>query len=100
MRSVSCAITIDPDGASVCIRAARLIEWPIGGVFGMLRVGPNRADERLSGVDADADLDRRISRRAQPRRVLAQVFLHSQGGVQRALRMVLVRDRRAEQREY
>ena len=36
---------------------------------------------------------------AQFRRVALQLLLHPQRRVQRALRMILVRDRRAEQRE-
>jgi hypothetical protein len=69
-------------------------------VFGMRRIGLDAAHDRLAGVDADAHLDRRIAGLAQPRRVAPHVILHLERGQQRAMRMVLVRDRRAEQREH
>jgi hypothetical protein len=61
--------------------------------------GLDRAHHCLAGIDADARFERRISRRAQFRRVAAHLLLHAKCGVQRALRMVLVSNRRAKQRE-
>jgi hypothetical protein len=44
-------------------------------------------------------LERQVASLAQLGRIASQLFLHPQCGVECALRMVLVRDRRAEQRE-
>ena len=68
-------------------------------VFGMAAAGRDRAHHHFAGVHADARLDRQIAGLAQSRRIAAQLFLHPKRSVQRALRMILVRDRRAEQRE-
>ena len=58
-----------------------------------------RADEHLAGVDPDAhaDVDVAVGRRAGHRAV--QRVLHPQAGAHGALRIVLVRHRRAEQGE-
>jgi hypothetical protein len=53
----------------------------------------------LAGVDADADGERQPALLPQPLRPPADVLLHAQRRVEGALGMVLVRDRRAEERE-
>jgi hypothetical protein len=68
-------------------------------VFRPFRAGLNRPDHCLARVHADTDFHRRIAGFAQARGVLAHLFLHPQRGVKRALRMVFVRDGRAEQGE-
>ena len=68
-------------------------------VLGLTRPGRDRPHHHFAGVDADANLDRRAALGAQLVGVAPQLLLHPQRGVKRALRMVLVRDRRAEQRE-
>ena len=59
----------------------------------------DRTDDHFAGVDADARFNRHSAIGDQLRRVTFQFFLHPERGIERALRMVLVRDRRAEQRE-
>jgi hypothetical protein len=61
---------------------------------GVIAAGPQGADEHLSGVDPDADLGTDPMQVAQ----LGEGLLHAQPGAHRPLRIVLVRDRRAEQR--
>ena len=68
-------------------------------VLGLPCAGRDRAHHHFAGVHADARLDRQVPVFAQLRRVAPQLLLHPQRRVERALRMVLVRDRRAEQRE-
>ena len=72
---------------------------PNRGVLGVQLAGPDTAHDGLASVGADANLDRRIAGLAQPRRIAPQIVLHLERGEQRAMRMILVRDRRAEQRE-
>ena len=72
---------------------------PLGGVHhvahgGVVAAGPQRADQHLAGVDADAHLDRRTPTSAP---VGGQRLLHAQRGPHRPLGVVLVGDRRAEQ---
>jgi hypothetical protein len=59
----------------------------------------DRTHHDFAGVHADADLDRRQAALAQGGGVAAEVILHPQGRIQRALRMVFVCERRAEHRE-
>ena len=68
-------------------------------VFSMSVAGRDRAHDDFAGVHADARFDRQIAGLAQSSRVAFQLFLHPQRRVQRALRMVLVRNRSTEQRE-
>ena len=70
-----------------------------GRVLGVARAGLNRAHNDFAGIDANANFDWRATLGAQPRPVIAQLILHAQSRVERPLRMVLVGDRRAEQRE-
>src|SRR5215469_1650041 len=53
----------------------------------------------FAGVGADSDLNRRTAVRSQLVTVAAQILLHSERREQRALRMVLMGDWCAEQRE-
>ncbi len=61
--------------------------------------GRNRSDDDFTSVHAHAHRDRRLALRAQLAGILAQLVLHPQGRIQSTLRMVLMRDRRSEQRE-
>src|SRR5579864_8340064 len=72
---------------------------PNRSVFGMRIAGPDRAHHDLAGINSDASLDGRMSRLAKFRRVTSHLLLYPQRRIQRALRMVLMRDRRAEQGE-
>ena len=62
---------------------------------GVVAAGTQRADEHLAGVHADPQVD------VDPVLVahLGEPFLHAQRGAHRALGVVLVRDRRAEERD-
>ncbi len=96
---VCSVMTIEPVGASVCIRAARLIEWPIG-VYSVCASSVRIERTTTSPVlSSHPNFDRRISRRAQARRIARHLLLHAQRRVQTALSMIFVRDGRAEQRE-
>jgi hypothetical protein len=68
-------------------------------VFRMALAGRNRADHHLAGTHPDAGFDWRVAGLAQLRRVPAHLVQHSKGSVKRALRMILVRCWRSEQRE-
>ena len=68
-------------------------------VLGVSFAGRDRTNDDLAGVHANACFDRQFASLAQIRRVALQFLLHAQRGVQRPLRMVLVRDRCAKQRE-
>ena len=59
----------------------------------------NRADHRFARVHPDASLKRQFALHPQPIRVALEILLHPQRRIQRALRMILVGDRRAEQGE-
>ena len=59
----------------------------------------NRAHHDFAGVDSDAALDRRAALGQHFGRIAFQLFLHAQRRIERPLRMVLMGDRRAEQRE-
>ena len=72
---------------------------PNRGVLGVRVIGSNRSHHHFAGVEADPNFDRRISRGAQSGRIFRHVLLHPQRRVKSALRMVLMRDRRAEQRK-
>ena len=92
----------DRDRAGRCERLHPRCE--IGGVadrcvLGMSFAGGDRSNDHLARVHADACFERQVSSLAQSRRVAFQFFLHTERCVQRSLRMVLVRDRRAEQCE-
>ena len=70
-----------------------------GSVLGMSAAGCDRAHHDFAGVHAHAALQRIAAIGDELRRVATQLFLHPQRRVQRALRMILVRDGRAEQCE-
>jgi hypothetical protein len=74
---------------------------PAGGVDdvahgGGVAAGPQRAHEHLAGVDADSHLEAVGADLVGPRR---QRPLHAQAGADRPLGVVLVGDRRAEERQ-
>jgi hypothetical protein len=69
------------------------------GVFGMRLAGLDRAHHRLAGVHSNPNLQIAPLHDPQPLRILLKVFLHPQCGKQRALRMVFMGQRGAEQRE-
>ena len=62
-------------------------------------VGADRTHHHFAGVDADADLQRDPLGQTHAVGVAAHVVLHAQRRQQGPLRMVFVRDRRAEQRQ-
>ncbi|HYL58834.1 MAG TPA: hypothetical protein VEU51_08175 [Candidatus Acidoferrales bacterium] len=68
-------------------------------VLDVALAGLNRADHDLPGVHADANLDRCAAVSLKLGAVATQLLLHPERGVECALRMVLVSDWRAEQRE-
>ena len=81
-------------------RAGAAICEPLGGVHdvahgGVVAAGPQRADEHLAGVDADAHLHRHVGVDLGP--VGGERLLHAQRGPHGPLGVVLVGDRRAEQ---
>ena len=64
-----------------------------------MTAGLHRAHHDLAGVDPDADLDAGAALPSQVLAPAAEIFARRERRVQCALRMVLVRDRCAEQRE-
>ena len=72
---------------------------PDGSVLGAMLAGLDRAHHHLARVHTDANLDRRAPLLAQLACVALDVLLHLERREQGPLRMVLVRDRRPEQRE-
>ncbi len=68
-------------------------------VLGMRVVGANRSHHNFAGIEPDPNLDRRTSLCAQPGRIFRHVLLQPQRRVESALRMILMRDRRTEQRK-
>lgn len=68
-------------------------------IFGLPLAGLNGAHDDLADVGADPDLEIHSSFRTQPFSEAAYIILHPERRIERTLRMVLVRDRRAEQRE-
>ena len=81
------------------MRAARLIECPIG-VYSVC-ASSVRIDRTTTSpvLSPDANFDGRIARRAQTGRILRHLLLHPQRRKESPLGMILMRDRRAEQRE-
>jgi hypothetical protein len=71
----------------------------MGDVLGLASAGLERAHHHLAGVGADAYLERRLSLSAHAVSILPYVFLHSQGGIECTLRMVLVGYWSTEERE-
>jgi hypothetical protein len=61
--------------------------------------GLQRAHNDLAGVDSDPDLNPRAAARAELITAAAKIVARREGGVNRALQMILVRDWCAEQRE-
>jgi hypothetical protein len=72
-----------PDRRVLCVSAA----------------GRDRTHDHFARVHADTRFDRQVAGLAQSCRVAFQLFLHPKRRIQRSLRMVLVRDGRAEQRK-
>ena len=70
---------------------------PDRGIFRAPAFSLNRADHHFSGVYSNPSLKRQFTLHPQAIRVALEVFLHAQGRVERALRMVLVRYGGAEQ---
>jgi hypothetical protein len=68
-------------------------------VLSLPRTCLDRAHHDLAGVDPDAPLDSRAAVGDHFCRIPLQFLPDAQRGIQRPLRMVLVRDRRAEQGE-
>ncbi len=68
-------------------------------VFDLPRAGLERAHHHLAGVDPNPALDRAAAVGDYFRRIPLQLLLHPHCGIQRALGMVLMGDRRAEQGE-
>ncbi len=65
----------------------------------MRAAGANRTHDHFAGVRPDTQFEGRGALLAQLRRVAAQLLLHPERRIERALRMVLVGHRGAEQRE-
>ena len=63
-----------------------------------MEIAPDGADEHFAGVEADTDLDRDALDLPHARGVSLHRLLHPQRGVARAHRVILVRQRGAEQR--
>jgi hypothetical protein len=72
---------------------------PDGSVLGMRVAGLDGSDNHFSAVDAHPNRQRRLPPLAQLVGVTLEIFLHPAGGVQGSLRMILMGDRRSEQRE-
>ena len=70
-----------------------------GRIFDSRIIGPHTADHHLTGIYANPHEDRQSARLAQRVRVASDSVLQFERGVDRALRMVFVRDRGAEQGE-
>src|SRR5690348_9982310 len=68
-----------------------------GSVFDLFLAGLNRAHDYIADVGANAGLQIQPLLRAQALGEVAYVFLHSQSRAEGALRMIFVRNRRAEQ---
>ncbi len=68
-------------------------------VLDLTGAGLDRADHDFAGVDADAALDRGAALGEHLCRIPFEFLLHPQRCIERPLRMVLMRHRRAEQRE-
>ena len=68
-------------------------------VFDLPRASSDRADHDFAGVHTDSNLNRSASFGTLAVGVAADFLLHPQRRIERALRMVLVREWRAEQRE-
>ncbi len=68
-------------------------------VLGVRGAGLDGAHHDLAGIGAGPDLDRRAALGPQAIAVAPDLLVHAHGGIERALRVVLVRHRRAEQRE-
>jgi len=68
-------------------------------IFGVAPAGHDRAHHDFAGVHPDARLDRDSTIGDQLRGVQAHLLLHAQRGIERALGMVLMGNRRPEQRE-
>jgi hypothetical protein len=64
-----------------------------------MTAGLDRPHDHFARVHSDAGFNRHLALRAQTIGIAMQLLLHRQRRMQCALRMVLVRDGRAEQRE-
>ena len=77
-------------GGQVCGLTDRRVVHP--------QIRPDGAHDHLAGVEPDADLDRYAVRAEDSLRVLRDRLLHPQRRVARPHRVILVRERRAEER--
>jgi hypothetical protein len=68
-------------------------------VFNLADASCNGPYDYLARVDSNPGLKRQYAPDPQPIRVAPYFFLQAERGIQRPLRMVLVRERRAEQRK-
>jgi hypothetical protein len=68
-------------------------------VFNLAVASCNGPYDYLARVDSNPGLKRQFALDPQPIRVAPYFFLQAERGIQRPLRMILVRDRRAEQRK-
>ena len=68
-------------------------------ILSLTRASSNRTDYHFTGVDADTALNRYAASGQHFSRISFEFFLQAQRRIERALRMVLVRHRRAEQGE-
>jgi len=75
------------------------VVWAIGVYSNVTSASLDRADHYFAGVDTDAALDRGAAVGDYFRRIPLQLLPHAQRCIERALGMVLVRHRRAEERE-
>src|SRR6185437_2064555 len=92
-------MTMDPVGATACIREARLVVCPMG-VYSVCPAPVLIERTTTSPVFTPTRPSIGIPPSAiNLRRVTAQLLLQPERRIQRALRMILMRDRRPEQRE-
>ena len=69
------------------------------GVLGLARPGLERTYDNLARVGADPHLERHLPLSPHAVAIASNLFLHPEGCIERALRMILVSDRGTEQRE-
>jgi hypothetical protein len=91
-------MAIEPAGATVCMREARLAVCPIG-VYSTFPPASTVRTDYFARVDANASFERRPSLGGEMMPVFAQLLAQLEGGIEGALRMVLVGGRGAEQRK-
>src|SRR4029077_7456445 len=96
---VCSVMTIEPVGARVCMRAARLVEWPMG-VYSVctssVRIERTTTSPVLTPIRISSG---GLPSFAQARRIFAHLGLYPEGSVQCAMGVILVGYGRAEQGE-